>query len=67
MSEKDRNMLSLKKVRDDLYSRMQEIDKSLAEAAQDAKKHMQAGNKVRAKFALERKQLYSKYEDNVLN
>ena len=55
MSEEDKSMASLKRVRDDLNNRLQQIEKGMNEAEAEAKKHMRAGNKTRAKFALERK------------
>lgn len=55
MSDEDKTMASLKRVRDDLNNRLQQIDKGIKDAEEEAKKHMRAGNKTRVKFALERK------------
>lgn len=55
MSDEDKTMASLKRVRDDLNSRLQQIEKGMNDADAEAKKHMRSGNKTRAKFAIERK------------
>ncbi|EGR27147.1 snf7 family protein, putative [Ichthyophthirius multifiliis] len=66
MSEEDRAVIDLKKVKDNLFERQKQIEQNMQQAQEQAKEFLKQKQQIRAKYALQRKKLYDNYLDNIL-
>ncbi|EAR86556.1 SNF7 family protein (macronuclear) [Tetrahymena thermophila SB210] len=67
MSEKDKIILDLKKVQDQLNRRIKQMENNANDCQAKAKEHLLNKNKIRAKYALQAKAIYEKQIEGILN